>query len=231
MKFIDIVKRDFKLTAIIGICLLLPGFIYAVATADMSLFLFMAGLYVASVIGVFWNTFYGRHRHKAVVKNHLHGFGELGLEIENFHDYMGYKGIYKGYLVRIYYDYDEIAHSSTSSSEICFILYYTMPDSGHAQVRTLRRLQDKYPIWKPFSFDNTVIRPDVFRLDYHVPFRTIMSPAKFKQRLDEIIAVAVKEGLPPMSEAEFIERSAKDPYGFAPNIDTFTDHLEMEEHT
>lgn len=67
-----------------------------------------------------------RRRHRTIIQGRrLRWLTELGFSAENIGDYWGYKGVYRSYFIRIFYNWDTNLYRR--DQELCLMAYFQPP--------------------------------------------------------------------------------------------------------
>src|ERR1019366_1245076 len=164
-------------------------------------------VYLGSMVSLVWNM--GQNR-KKLTGRILSPLSTLGFEIENREKYWGYKGTYRNYFMRIFY---ETNIGPYSSDELWIVLYYQAPISkSWSEIKS--NLTAKYvdsrsskAYWLHL-YKIGINEIDITRWE---EFNTIFSFKQVKKRVDFMVDLAEKEGLPAMYEKEVNELIEADP--------------------
>lgn len=121
-----------------------------------------------------------------------------GFVIETNGQYRGYKGIYRNYFVRIFY---EAMSGNKGMGEVWIVLYYQSP----AQLSVKEKLVSKYTntgFSKLFSFETCQIEIRDIDITCIAPFRQWNTFSRVKDKLDFIVDLAESEGLLSLKESQ-----------------------------
>jgi hypothetical protein len=167
-----------------------------------------------------------RDAHRKLIEGRrLAWLRDLGFTVEHIGEYWGYKGIYRGYWVRIYFNH---LYSTLyrRNEELCFMVHYEPPRraDGQADMVRVRRLQEDLTPGLATSQWTRMFYHFRF-LSYHVPFVFFTTASKVKRRLDRVVDKAIEHRLSPVDEAHVhaaIMRSAE----HGPQVKTFLDAMQ-----
>lgn len=227
-------KDDLSIGLIVPLIILIPIFLFVQMSnpenLQMNLKIF-GGIYVGLTVWMFISNAYGKRRHETALNSGcLSQLREMGFDIENIKDYWGYKGIYKNYFFRIYYDWNTMLPGRNNFREIGIVLFYTPPKSDYYDFDrdALNELNKKYKNswWMPKPFEVN------FEADYlilHTPFHLFTSFKKIKSRIHLALKIATDEKLVPISEQEVAKLIAQNSYWYGPTIETFQDAYKTDE--
>jgi len=145
----------------------------------------------------------GQHK-KMLFGRRLSPLATFGFKIENKEKYWGYKGNYRDYFMRIFY---EPTSGWNGNGELFIVIYYQV-SVGQSAREVLGHLKSKYEYgrWLVTSFWNNyqlnVSYIDVTRSEV---FFTIFSFEQVKRRIDFMVNLAEMEKLLPLTEAQVNE--------------------------
>ncbi len=129
----------------------------------------------------------------------------LGFTLEQRGGYTGYKGIYKGYFMRVYnIPYGDFYRLS---DDLCIIVYYKAPANQSAD-DVKERLTKKYLRWRKIV-SVVILIPKMYIDNNSItrlsPFGSIWTFGYIKRKINYIVSIPAKEGLDAMTEAEVDE--------------------------
>ena len=219
---------DLTIGLIVPLIILIPGFLFIQISNPENLLMHLkifGGIYVPLTIWMFISNAYGKRRHETALYGRcLSQLREMGFDIENIKDYWGYKGTYKNYFFRIYYDWNTMLPGRSNFREIGIVLFYTPPKSDYDDFDrdALNELNKKYKNgwWMPKPYEMN------FEADYlilHTPFHLFTSFKKIKSRIHISLKIAANEKLLPINEQDVAKLISQNPYWYGPSIETFQD--------
>jgi len=219
-------KDDLAQGLIIPLIVLLPifGFVQIFNSEHFNLNLeIFIGLYFVLTTWFFIDNSYGRDQHKKVLEGkRLKQLSNLGFVIENIGDYWGYKGYYKDFYFRIFYNWNTILINRNNFREICIMLYYSPPKLANdsVNIKLLNDLNKKYSNGL-LTTKQFVIIFKMAHLEIHAPYRFFGSFNSIKKRIETALEIASNENLRPIQESEINKLINQDPLNYGPNITTF----------
>ena len=206
--------------------LIVPVFVILQLTNSEHLYLnlkIIAGIYIFITIWFFIDNTFGRKQHKEVLyRKRLRPLNDLGFVIENIGEYWGYKGYYKDYYFKIFYDWNTILIKRNSFREICIMLYYATPkmDNNRLNIILLDNLNKKYKNGFLTTKQSMVIFK-MAHLEIHTPYRFFGSFNGIKKRIETALEIARNENLLQIQESEVNKLIKQDPINYGPRITTF----------
>ncbi len=178
--------------------------------------------YVFAAVTLFAFSLYNWRQHtKALHGNQLKWLHAEGLVIEQLGAYHGFKGIYRGYFMRVYVD-PESHFTRQYWPTLCVLVYYKpmRTREGKRDIALLRRVENgllNETNWRHAEHINcyaihmrsfTVLRPWVSR-------------RKVKIRIDKVVDRVIKYGLKPWADDQVAKWVNESPDLHGPDIDLF----------
>lgn len=152
-------------------------------------------------VGVVLIMLAGINKHERVLRSHkLRPLKKLGFEIENKEDYWGYKGIYKGYFIRIYYHPD--GQAAFVSDPLVFIVYYNGKKADFEKLyEQYNRMNYKW-FYSVFESRRAVLPNCII---HYKPLRHTYVFWQVKRTIDQLVDIAQREQLAPLYENDVDE--------------------------
>ena len=163
----------------------------------------------------------GRWRHRQIIQGHrLRWLTDLGFSVENVVDYWGYKGTYRSYFIRIYYNWE--SNLNKRGHELCIMVYYEPPllENGELNVPLLEQANSAVT---PAFWESHICRMN-FEAAYlanHTPINFLTSRGRIRKRLDRAVTTVVERKLMPISESAVHELVQSNPWMHGPSVDHF----------
>lgn len=163
----------------------------------------------------------GRWRHRQIIQGHrLRWLTDLGFSVENVVDYWGYKGTYRSYFIRIYYNWE--SNLNRRGHELCIMVYYEPPllENGELNVPLLEQANSAVT---PAFWESHICRMN-FEAAYlvnHTPITFLTSRGRIRKRLDRAVTTVIERKLMPISESAVHELVQSNPWIHGPSIDYF----------
>jgi hypothetical protein len=187
------------------------------------------------IIMLFFNETVGKRKHKTILDGEVFRpfKRELGFEKEELNQgkYHGYKGVYKKYFFRIFYDWNTTVTSNrTAWREVCVMLYFEpkFDSSDDLDTEYLDSLNRKYKDKNLITIPRQKIIVEVSHIRLYRIFNLLTRFSHLKKKLDQLVEIAEKEGLKPICEKDVNHLISQDPYLHGPSIESFTDGIEEE---
>jgi hypothetical protein len=192
--------------------------------------LFSAGITVITLVALIVNETYGKKKHKTILDGEvfLPFKRELGFLKEelNAGEYHGYKGVYKRFFFRVYYDWNTSETSSRNAwREVCIMLYFepVLTPSNELDIVFLNGLNHKYKDKNLITSPRQKIIVEASHIRLHRTYNLLTRFRHLKKRLDQLVEIAEKEGLKSIKESDVDELMKSDPYLHGPTIESFSD--------
>jgi hypothetical protein len=181
-------------------------------------------LVMAVSVHTFANAVIYRHRHRDLIQGHrLEWLRGSGFTVENLGDYWGYIGTYRGYLMRIYFDWS--SSRTNQDHELCILVHYERPRraDGKSDIARIRRFQQDLvsPI---FGRQDPLISDHHSFIIHHIAFTWFTKANRVKRAMDRAVDKLLEHKLAPLSEAQVIALIARS-WENAPPISTFQEAL------
>ncbi len=216
---------DWGLGFILPFFFALPLFIFLQVKnpGNFSFSLFASGgLYFVLTGWMIFSNVYGKRLHKTVLySKRLSPLTEMGFEIENLGNYWGYKGVYKNYFFRIYYNWNTRLKRQVDFREITIHLSFLPSQSGKKiDAEKIIQLNKKYKNiwWKANIYE---INFGQSFMEFHYPFSVFTGFQSIKTSIDEVLRIANEENLIPITEKELNKLIEVNALAHGPGIVTF----------
>jgi len=175
-------------------------------------------------IWLYFSNLVGRYRHRKIIDSSLFiEFREtLNFTKEVLNDsYYGYKGTYRGYFIRAYYN----PQGFSNEKEINLIIYHKdwLPENEEDLLGIENRLEELYKSYGKKGFDsrkNEILFEPMYLVAYR-PINLLTRFAQIKKTLDFGIDVAIKEKFSCIDQETISIKMKDNPYIYGPPIDTF----------
>ncbi len=216
---------DLTLNLILPAVLMLPVFVFSqIKNQDSFLNLIICGSLYFIITGyLIVSNVNGKRRHKTILfSKRFSPLKEMGFEIENRDNYWGYRGIYKNYFFRIYYNWNTKLKRQVDFSEITIQLSFVPFEirKNKFDVEKIIQLNKKYKNnWRQAKIYE--INFGLSFIEFHYPFGVFTSFQNIKTSIDEVLRIAREENLIPISEKELNKLIKDNAFAHGPAIETF----------
>lgn len=182
-------------------------------------FIIFIGLVYGEIVDYF-----GKKRHQNILYtkkiSSLKAIYNFEIENLNHRNYWGYKGVFKDYFFRVYYDWS--TGFKKKGSRFCFMLHYKplMISENFVDGERMNSLTEKYNKGNTYNYE---VKFNTSYLIIYMRYNFLTSFDEFKRKLDLAVKMAKEENLEPNSERE-VENLLLDKklqILHAPEIDTF----------
>jgi len=211
-----------KFLASIFLVLIFGGFL--VYKSHGALLVYWPWSVVAIVVLTSWLLLleaFGRWQHRAVIQGRrLRWLTQLGFSVENVGDYWGYKGTYRSYFIRIFYNWE--SKLNKRGHELCMMVYFNPPllENGGLDAKFLDQANAAVT---PALWESHICRMN-YQASYlanHTPITFLTSQRRIRKRLDRAVTTVAERKLMPIGESAVHELVKGDPRIYGPHIDYF----------
>lgn len=139
----------------------------------------------------------------------------FNFKVENINDYWGFKGVYKNYFIRLFFD------NLYRGGRIGILIYYQQPKNnyGGVDIRLLDKINHKYEVNGMFESYSRIYDTSHIRIFTNGWYNR--RPTKVIKLIEEGISTLHSTNLKPISEIEVDELITNDKYIHTPLTETY----------